>query len=130
MNIDELLASAVNLIAGAENLEDLGLLEDKLKELVKARKADFKADAKNAAKQEKEVAKAAIRNVMTEADVGKTVRYTFGSGKNKETREGKLLRAPSADHPTFTVEADDGKGGTKKLPRNATAFVAFVEATA
>ena len=126
MDTNTLFTNAINLVAGAASLADLTLLEAKLKELVKARKEDFKAEVKAASAQEKETAKAAIRSVMSEADVGRTVIYTFGSGKNKETRTGKLTRAPSADHPTFTVEADDGKGGVKKLPRNAVAFVGFV----
>ena len=130
MDTNTLFTNAINLVAGAANLADLTLLEAKLKELVKARKEDFKAEVKAAANADKETAKAAIRNVMTEADVGREVRYTFGSGKAKETRTGKLLRAPSADHPTFTVEADDGKGGNKKLPRNAVAFIGFVDAVA
>jgi hypothetical protein len=126
MNTNDILASATDLVSAVTNPEDLTLLETKIKELVKARKEDFKAEAKAAAKEVKETAKASIRSKMSDDDIGRMVTYTFGSGKNQETRTGKLLRAPSAEHPTFSVEADDGKGGTKKLPRNATAFIAFV----
>ena len=125
MNTDELLTNAVNLVANATNLSDLELLESKLKDLIKSRKEDFKAETKANEKAAKEKAKVELQAKMTEADIGKIVRYTFGSGKNKETREGKLLRVPSADHPTFSVEVTNEDGSTKKLPRNATAFIGF-----
>jgi hypothetical protein len=126
MNTNDILASATDLVSAVSNLDDLLLLESKVKELIKTRKEDFKEAVKTKAKTLKETAKVEIRSKMSDADIGRMVEYTFGSGKNAETRVGKLLRAPSADHPTFSVEADDGKGGTKKLPRNATAFIKFV----
>jgi hypothetical protein len=126
MNTKDILASATDLVSAVSNLDDLLLLESKVKELIKTRKEDFKEAVKTQAKTLKETAKVEIRSKMSDADIGRMVEYTFGSGKAQEVRTGKLLRAPSADHPTFSVEADDGKGGTKKLPRNATAFIKFV----
>ena len=128
MDINDILASATDLVSEVTSTEQLTLLETKLKELVKAKKESFKEAIKADEKVKKDAAKSAIRDLLVAGDEGKYVKYTYGSGKNKETRIGKLVRIPTAEHPTFSVEADDGKGGVKKLPRNATAFIAFASA--
>ena len=125
MDINDILQASVDLFDEVKNTDQLTLLETKLKDLVKAKKEQFKAEVKAAEKANKDLAKATIRDLLTDADVGKYVKYTYGSGKDKTTRIGKVVRAPSAEHPTFSVEADDGKGGVKKLPRNASAFIGF-----
>jgi hypothetical protein len=128
MNIKDILASATDLVGEVTTPEHLALLESKLKELFKDKKESFKEAVKAEVKASKEKAKSTIRGLLVAGDEGKYVKYTYGSGKDKVTRIGKLVRVPTTEHPTFSVEADDGKGGVKKLPRNATAFVGFASA--
>ena len=126
METKELFANAITLVGSVESLDQLLALETALKEYVKARKETFKEEVKTEAKAVKEEAKKVICVKLADAKLGDLVKYTFGSGKAKEVRIGKLTRIPTADKPSFSVECDDGKGGVKKLPRNADAFIGMV----
>ena len=112
--------NALELAYGAAtNADELTALSVKVKELEKQAKERFKAEANEAAKTDKDLAKRANDGKITEAHVKArvVVRYKYGSGKNQVELEGVVVRAPSADKPnSFTVE-HTVDGVTKKLPR-------------
>jgi hypothetical protein len=67
-----------------------------------------------------------VAQIVTDQDVGRTVRYIFGTGDSETILEGKLIRAPSEGKSSFAVEFKTSDGSVKKLPRHPSMFVEFV----